>query len=398
MVKRLIASLAVLSLATACTPFKPTGDFSDIRGRVFSRYFDSPLENATVTVPGYGKVARTDMDGYFEIRGLPTEWNKVEVSHPSHKGIDRQVLVEPYGTKYIEVHMDDRMRQARQAERVVFERNYDIWTTDIYGMQQENLTAKLPRDTFRTHPVWSNDKSKIGFIAFESTSRLALNDDGVWVMRSDGTMPRRVTSVQDSGRLYHLDWSQDGNLFMFMLQDKTFIYNQRYGSQQSITGTLTRPGVLDNYYVLPSWNPDGSQIATSAYTVDLAKNFSFDPFYRQIYLMESNGGRRRQLTTQGDNYDPIISHDGTKIAFVSTRTGFPEIWQMDYNGSNPEQLTFMKAQRVYHPRWSSNDQKILFNSSHLQRYKSLRPKELWVVDPLTGDTHMVSNDAMNADG
>ncbi len=51
----------------------------------------------------------------------------------------------------------------------------------------------------------------------------------------------------------------------------------------------------------------------------------------------------------------------TRIAFVSNRTGAPEIWVMDYDGHNQRPIT------NYHslcttPRWSPDDQKLAFTS------------------------------------
>jgi len=397
MLKHLLTATALLGLITACSPFKPTGEVSDVRGRVFSQYFNAPLENAIVSIPNYSKNVRTDANGYFELRGIPTKWTQLEISHPNHQDLNRELHVEPFGAKYIEFRMN-KDSQSNNHPKVVFERNYDIWTSDIYGNDQENITGKQPRHIYRTYPVWSADKNKIGYIAYEASQKVGLNDDGVWMMRANGTMPRKMTSVRDVGRIYHLDWSLDSNKFMFMLQDKIFVYNRRYGTQKSLSGTLTRPASFDSFNAGPVWTPDGQSIVTSAYNVDFSVNYRFSPNMRHIYAMDQNGGTRRQLTFEGDNYSPAVSHDGQKIAYVSTTGGNTELWMMNIDGSSPEQMTFMKAKKVGQPRWTANDQHLLFTSDHMQRYKSVYPKELWSVDTLTRDVHMVSNDAIHADG
>lgn len=399
MLKRLFAlsAVALTSLiAAACTPIKSTGDFSDVRGRVFSTRYNTPLANAMVSIPNYSMNVKTDANGYFEIRGLPTDWLEIEARHETHNDLKRPLKIEPMGAKYVELYMDGG--DTASTPKVVFERNYDIWTTDLYGRKQVNLTGQQPRNIYRTYPVWSAKKDQIGYIGFEASQRVSLNDDGVWVMRADGSMPRRLTSVIDVGRLYHLDWSQDGNLFMFLIQDKTFVYNQQLGNQYSLSGNLTRSQALENYDMGPVWTADASQVITTAYNIDFTRNFRFGSSFRQIYTMDQQGGARRQLTTEGDNYAPAVSHSGSQIAYVSTLSGQPELWVMNRDGSSPRQLTFMKASQVGQPRWTADDNYLLFTSNAMQQYRSEKPHELWALDLLSGKTHMVTNDAQHADG
>jgi len=61
-------------------------------------------------------------------------------------------------------------------------------------------------------------------------------------------------------------------------------------------------------------------------------------------------------------YVPDISPDGRRVAFQSDRSGSHEIWVSDSNGSNAEQLTFLKAFSE-HPRWSPDGAWIAFDSN-----------------------------------
>ena len=395
MLRNLLLLICLITL-TACSGFKPSGDYSDLRGRVFSLYYNSPLENATVSVPGYGKQVVTDSDGYFELRGLPTEWVDVTVSHISHADIKRPVHIEPMGAKYVELYADKNIRV--RGPKVVFERNFDLWTTDLYGQDQKGLTLEQPRNMYRTYPVWSADKQKIAYVAYENSSRVTLDANGVWVMNSTGTMPRRLTGVRDIGRLYHLDWVSGQGQFVFMLQDRIFLYDSEKGEQMSISGNLTNAGVLGTFDVGPVWVPGTDTLLSTAYNINMQSNYSFDPNFRQIYTLNKRGGKREQLTTEGDNYAPAVSHTGERVAYISTVSGHPEIWSMRLDGNNRKQLTFMKATKAGQPRWSADDNYILFTSDYMQQYQSRDPKELWALDLITGKVHMVTNDALHADG
>lgn len=395
MLRTLLLLLCLISL-TACSGFKPSGDYSDLRGRVFSLYFNSPLENATVSVPGHGKQVVTDSDGYFEIRGLPTEWVDVTVSHVSHQDVTRPVQIQPMGAKYIELYTDKGTQM--RGPKIVFERNFDIWTTDLYGQNQQGLTLNQARNMYRTYPVWNTGKQKIAYIGYRNSSQTTLDADGVWMMNADGTMARRMTGVRDIGRLYHLDWNPDNKNFVFMLQDRIFLYDLEKGEQISVSGNLTSAGVLDTYDVGPVWVPNTDTLLTTAYNINLQSNYSFEPNFRQIYTLNKRGGKRTQLTTEGDNYAPAVSHSGDQVAYISSSSGEPELWTMRLDGSNRKQITFMKATQVGQPRWSADDNYILFTSDYMQQYQSRIPRELWAVDLLTGKVHMVTNDAVHADG
>ncbi|GAB4435348.1 MAG: hypothetical protein Kow00120_02140 [Anaerolineae bacterium] len=70
-----------------------------------------------------------------------------------------------------------------------------------------------------------------------------------------------------------------------------------------------------------------------------------------------------QLTT-GDTRDlyPALSPMGDLIAFVSERTGNPELFVMDANGGEPRQLTALGAARLESPSWSPDGARIVFSA------------------------------------
>jgi Tol biopolymer transport system component/DNA-binding winged helix-turn-helix (wHTH) protein len=71
----------------------------------------------------------------------------------------------------------------------------------------------------------------------------------------------------------------------------------------------------------------------------------------------------RLLSSTRADFNPQYSPDGKRITFHSTRSGWPEIWACDSDGSNPRQLTFFRASMTGSPRWSPDGDRIVFDSN-----------------------------------
>ncbi len=65
-------------------------------------------------------------------------------------------------------------------------------------------------------------------------------------------------------------------------------------------------------------------------------------------------------TRQDDK--PRYSPDGKKIAFGSTRSGAPEIWIADADGSNPARLTSFGGPLIGPTGWSPDSQRLVFHA------------------------------------
>jgi serine/threonine protein kinase/Tol biopolymer transport system component len=78
-----------------------------------------------------------------------------------------------------------------------------------------------------------------------------------------------------------------------------------------------------------TWTPDGQIVFASA-----------DGNEIDLWITDASGANRRPLTSNaGINVNPVVSPDGRYIIFSSTRTGQPNIWRIQIDGSNPKQLT-----------------------------------------------------------
>jgi len=93
-----------------------------------------------------------------------------------------------------------------------------------------------------------------------------------------------------------------------------------------------------------TWTPDGQIVYASQ-----ASGKS------EIWIMDADGSNQRQLTNDGINARPAVSHDGRYIIFTSARPTSRNVWRMDVDGSNPKQLTDGKSNACGSPspdgRW-----------------------------------------------
>jgi TolB protein len=86
-------------------------------------------------------------------------------------------------------------------------------------------------------------------------------------------------------------------------------------------------------------------------------NFNFD-----LYTVDlASGAVTRLTTTPGLDGFPVYSPDGSKIAFISARSGLPQVWVMNADGSSSVQLT-SGAPKGQVPDWSPDGNQIAYQS------------------------------------
>jgi Tol biopolymer transport system component len=199
-------------------------------------------------------------------------------------------------------------------------------------------------------PVCSPDGHSI---AFARGDRTDLQD--VYVVDVDGGEPRRITFAQQQVR--GLDWTPDGRHLVFTsgadLAGEFSMWRVAVAD-----GEITRLAAPAKRLIRPAVAPAGGSLVYEEQTlrtnvVQYAITAAADTFATPTSFPSSTRSE----------YTPRYSPSGRQIAFISTRSGHPEIWVCDRDGGGLRQLTRLGGAFVESPRWSHDERRIAFDAS-----------------------------------
>jgi TolB protein len=191
----------------------------------------------------------------------------------------------------------------------------------------------------RTRLTFSSDRDR------ERAKSSVANRDvqEIYIADYDGANPRRVTNTTTLN--ITPVWSPDNQAIAYT----SYRPAGQFGTYQDIilsfiqTGERTMPanGNPQRQNYLPIFSPDGSKIAFTT-------NRDGNP---EIYVMNRDGsGLRRMTNNPAIDVTPTWSPTGNQLAWVSDRTGAPHIYVMNVDGTGQRQLIGEFCDR---PTWAS---------------------------------------------
>jgi len=147
---------------------------------------------------------------------------------------------------------------------------------------------------------------------------------------------------------------------------------------RTITVAESGPGAIGDQsnQVTGAANPGGMVTVTND-APDMQGRAVANPRTSEIGLMNPDGSGVTRLKVYGS--DPMLSPDGTKIAYCSLRdTIYSQIYVMNSDGTGPKRITDHKSGDACGPAWSPDGKKIAYYA-FAQTQPSRNP-EIWLID------------------
>ena len=127
------------------------------------------------------------------------------------------------------------------------------------------------------------------------------------------------------------------------------------GTDEPVTSGSTQ-------FIQPDVSPDGSMLVMRT-----------DSGQEDIYTVRVDGSDLRKLTDDAaKDRGPRWSPDGKRIAFYSDRSGTYEIWTMDTEGGDLQQVTKTTGRSLWFPDWSPDGTKLVAGNESGSRVFDLR--------------------------
>lgn len=224
--------------------------------------------------------------------------------------------------------------------RIVFERDKNIWIMNSDGTEQRQLTTDPAYDH---DPTFSASGNKIAFLTRRGIDG-PISRDNIWIMNTDGSGQTRVTidgAIEPT-------WSPNKNMIAFIRSGALWVTNLTSHVDTQYTFSNTgNPDTSVGGVAFPTWSPDGSLIEFTGIGGALHCSCSG-------YFSVSSAGGTPTTIGSDDPSDAYLafSPDGSRMALQSTnRERNQEIYTMSPDGSGLTNISRDPSHYDNQPDW-----------------------------------------------
>ena len=222
-----------------------------------------------------------------------------------------------------------------------------IWLVDVDGRSApRRLTAEGVNSNA---PRWSPDGSELAFLS----TRNAGIGESVGVAATEAPRPQICIMHMDGGEAQVVSRLKNGvTAFQWSPDGKRFVAVSRRGPSDEVVPSARKSDVRHYKHISYKFNDTGW----------------FDDKRSHLWVIEAAGGKDKQITS-GDDWndtDPQWSPDGSRIAFVSDRSGREyddshnkDVWVISADGGALTKISDHAFDDDL-PRWSPDGKQILF--------------------------------------
>jgi len=234
-----------------------------------------------------------------------------------------------------------------------------VFIRSIEGREQLFLMSsdggdemQLTRDAAdHEDPAWSPDGRKIAYVLIRTGTKTVV------MINPDGTGMEAITPA--SQRAIHPSWTPDSRRILYCTDDdlRPPVKNESEIYAVDVATKRVTTLISGGVNTFPVMSPDGSQIAFRRMVGETNS---------EVFVAGADGSNPRNLTNHPAFEGwPAWSPDGTRIAFAGNRNAAYQIFVMRADGSDV-QLVANTEGRATTPRWSPDGSKIYFtNCKHV---------------------------------
>ena len=220
---------------------------------------------------------------------------------------------------------------------------FSLHLLPLDGSRPQRLTSPTSTYPGDLAPAFSPDGRTLAFV------RTALDGrQDVAVVPAAGGAVRRIAREQKG--VTGLDWTSDGEV----------VYAANRDGAAGLWRVAPGGGA-------PRWialGAEGGEIAGPS-VARRGPGIAFAQQRVQSQIVDVTPGDDRGrvlLRSTRDDFQPAVSPDGGRVAFVSTRSGSHEVWVASPDGSGARRLTDFGGARVSAPRWSPDGRRLVVSA------------------------------------